>query len=250
MNQVAFYAVAVPSVILIGLSKGGFQGISMLSLPLMALVVPPIQAASIMLPVLLVQDVVSVWAYWKIWDARNVAILLPSAAMGILGGYLFAAHVETAMVELVLGLISLLFGMQQLIQFAGGAAVPGSRAGILLGFVCGAALGFTSMILHAGAPPFQFYVLRQKLQRDVFVGTGVIVFAVVNLIKVPPFIALDQFSRDNLFASLTLIPIAVASTWAGVLLVRRVRPDRFYVIISALLVLVGGKLAWDGFFGL
>lgn len=250
MSWIAFYAVALPSVVLVGLSKGGFQGISMLSLPLMALVVPPIQAASIMLPVLLVQDIVSVSAYWKMWDSRNVAILLPSATLGILGGYLFAAHVSTAAIELTLGLFSLAFGIQQLVLHARRLVAPGSRAGILLGFVCGVALGFTSMILHAGAPPFQFYMLRQRLERDIYVGTGVIVFAAVNLIKVPPFMALGQFTRENLFLSLTLVPIAVASTWVGVLLVRRVRPDSFFLIISALMVLVGGKLAWDGLAGL
>jgi uncharacterized membrane protein YfcA len=250
MDWVGFYAAAIPAVIFTGLSKGGFQGISMISVPLIALVVPPVQAAAIMLPVLLVQDVVSVSAYWKVWDPRNVAILLPSAAVGILGGYLFAAHVPTAGIQLALGLFSLIIGAQQLIVLARALVPPASPAGVMLGFICGAALGFTSMILHAGAPPYQYFVLRQRLPRDVFVGTGVIVFAVVNLIKVPPFIALGQFTRENLMTSVSLIPVAVAATWAGVLLVRRVRPDRFFAIISALMILVGAELAWEGWTGL
>ena len=73
-----FYPAAVPAVILLGLAKGGFSGLGLLSLPLMALVVSPVQAAAIMLPILIVQDVVTVWAYRHTWDRRNVVILLPA----------------------------------------------------------------------------------------------------------------------------------------------------------------------------
>jgi uncharacterized membrane protein YfcA len=43
-----------------------------------------------------------------------------------------------------------------------------------------------------------------------------------------------------------LLPLAIASTWAGVWLVRRVPGQAFYRIIYVLLILVGVKLAWDG----
>ena len=89
-----FYAVAVPAVTLLGLAKGGFSGLGLLSLPLMSLVVSPVQAAAIILPILLVQDVVSVWAYRRAWDKRNVMILLPSAIIGTGTGYLLAAPVS------------------------------------------------------------------------------------------------------------------------------------------------------------
>src|SRR5688572_21172971 len=79
-----FYAAAVPAVILMGLAKGGFSGLGLLALPLMALVVSPVQSAAIMLPILIVQDVVTVWAYRRTWDRRNVLILVPSATFGII----------------------------------------------------------------------------------------------------------------------------------------------------------------------
>ena len=101
------------------------------------------------------------------------------------------------------------------------------------------------MIANAGGPPFQIYVLPQRLPRDVFVGTGVLFFALVNWIKVPPYIALGQFTRDNLATSVALFPLAIASTWAGVLLVRRVSGERFYTIIYVLLTMVGLKLIWN-----
>ena len=57
IHDAAFYAVAVPAVLLMGLSKSGFLGgFGSLAVPLMALVVPVPQAAAIMLPLLLVMD--------------------------------------------------------------------------------------------------------------------------------------------------------------------------------------------------
>jgi uncharacterized membrane protein YfcA len=80
----------------------------------------------------------------------------------------------------------------------------------------------------------------------VFVGTGAILFALVNWIKVPPYLALGQFTTENLGTSFALFPVAIASTWAGVWLVRRVPAERFYTIIYILLIAVGLKLLYDG----
>src|ERR687890_2240541 len=116
-----FYAVAVPAVILVGLSKGGFRGLGLLSLPLMALVISPVRAAAIMLPILIVQDTVAVWAYRSQWDGRNLIILLPSAAVGVVLGYLLAEYVSDAGVALAVGLLSVGFAVRQL--FCGDAAL-------------------------------------------------------------------------------------------------------------------------------
>ena len=67
-----FYAVAIPAVVFLGLSKGGFSGIGMVSTPLVALVMPPLEAAAILLPILLVQDAVSVFVYRCVWDSWNL----------------------------------------------------------------------------------------------------------------------------------------------------------------------------------
>lgn len=242
-----FYAVAIPAVILVGLSKGGFAGISALSLPLLALQISPLQGAAIMLPILMVQDVVSVWAYWRKWDWANLKVLFPGAFVGILAGYLLAAYVSDAAFKLALGAISLLFGARYLLS--SGSETP-KPVHLQAGLFWGAMAGFTSMIANAGAPPFQIYVMPQRLPRDVFIGTSLIFFAVVNWVKVPPFIALGLFSRETLLTSFVLFPLAIAATWAGVLLVRRVSTERFYTIIYGLMMLVGVKLIWDGIAGL
>jgi uncharacterized membrane protein YfcA len=241
-----FYVAATPAVILLGLSKGGFSGVGMLSLPLMALFISPVQAAAITLPILIVQDVVSVWAFRHSWHGRNIAILLAGAVAGIALGYLLAARVSDAAVTLAVGLISVAFAVRRLILERGQGEVTPTPADVPRGLFWGVVTGFTSMIAHAGGPPFQIYVLPQRLQRDVFVGTGAIFFALINWIKVPPYIALGQFTSENLGTSVALFPLAIAATWAGVWLVRRVPAERFYTIIYGLLVCVGLKLVHDG----
>jgi uncharacterized protein len=245
-----FYAAAVPAVILLGLSKGGFRGIGLLALPMMALVISPIRAAAILLPILIVQDSVAVWAYRRAWDARNLMILLPSAAVGVVLGYLLAEYVSDAGISLAMGLLSILFAARQLWLERGGAAAPSKPGGVAAGWFWGILTGFTSLIVSAGGPTFQIYIMPQRLARDIFVGTGCIFFAVLNWIKIPPFFALGQLTPENLTTSFALFPLAIASTWAGVLLVRRVSGERFYTLIYALLVLVGLKLTWDGIAGL
>jgi uncharacterized membrane protein YfcA len=240
-----YLAAMVPAVILVGLAKGGFSGLGLLSLPLMALVVSPVQAAAIMLPILIVQDIVSVWAYRREFDRRNLATLLPGAILGVLAGYALAARVSDTAVGLAVGIISIGFAARQLLA-RGRTGARITRAAFLPGTVWGAVCGFTSMIAHAGGPPFQIYVMPQRLAPPVFVGTGAIFFALLNLMKVGPYVALGQFTHENLAASAALFPLAILSTLAGVWLLRRVPAERFYLIVYLLLIAVGLKLVFDG----
>ena len=153
-----FYVAAIPAVILMGLAKGGFAGLGLIAIPLMALVVSPIKAAALMLPILIVQDMVSTWAYRHVFDRRTLMIMLP----GCLGG-------------------------------------------VVLGWF----------------------------------------FTITNLIKVVPYFLLGQFSTENLGTSSALFPVALISTLAGIWLVRRMDPARFYTIIYVLTFAVGAKLIFD-----
>ncbi len=239
-----FYLAAVPAVILVGLSKGGFSGLSTLAMPLLSLAISPVRAAAIMLPILIVQDWVSVWAFRRDFDGRNLVILLPGALIGVAAGWLLAAHVDEAAVRLAVGVISIGFVIYMVLRDRrgrGGGAGEG-RAGVFWG----ALAGFTSFVSHAGSPPFQVYVMPQGLSPRVFAGTATMFFAAVNLLKVPPYFLLGQFSRDNLTVAATLFPVAIAATFAGVWLVRRVSADRFYGVVLLLTFLIGVNLSYDG----
>jgi uncharacterized membrane protein YfcA len=244
LNDPSFYFVALLSVSLMGLAKGGFAGVGALAMPLLALVISPIQAAAIMLPVLIVQDVVGVWAFRKSWDRGTLLLLIPSAAVGIVLGYLLAAKVSTAAVLAALGAISMIFAGYRLWVSRGGRVPVPRDAPALLGAALGVTSGFTSQIAHAGQPPFQMWVMPKNLAPTTLAGTNAIFFAVINWLKVPAYLALGQFTKVNLTAAALLMPVAIATTFAGVWLVRRVKPERFYTIIYLLMIAVGAQLIW------
>jgi len=240
-----FYALAIPAVILVGLAKGGFSGLGSAGLPLMALAISPVQAAAILLPILIVQDVVGVWSFRRTWDGRVLVAMLPGAVVGIFLGWLLAARVSADAVMATLGAISILFAVQRLWVERGGRIVASARSPAWVGSLFGVAAGFTSQIAHAGSPPFQIWVMPKRLDHLTFAGTAAIFFAVVNWLKVPAYLALGQFTRGNLLTAAALLPLAIASTFAGVVLVRRVSGTRFYTAIYLLMIAVGAKLLWD-----
>jgi uncharacterized protein len=242
----AFYLFAIPAVLVIGLAKGGFSGLGALAMPLMALGIDPITGAAILLPILIAQDVVSVAAFRKSWDGHVLAAMLPGAIAGVILGWWYAASVSSKGVLICVGAIALLFGLYRLWVERGGRIAASSNSPGWVGSLFGVATGFTSQIAHAGGPPFQMWVMPRKLPRDTFIGTTAIFFATLNWVKVPAYVALGQFTRANALATLALLPFAIGGSLAGVWLIRKVSPERFYTLVYALMVVAGAKLLWDG----
>ncbi len=229
----------------LGLAKGGLSGAGTLATPILALAISPVQAAAILLPILIVQDVISVWAFRHSWNRRIVAVMLPGSLVGIVAGWALAEFVAVEAVMGAIGLISILFGLWRLWIERGGRVAAAVNSPDWVGTLFGAASGFTSQIAHAGGPPFQMWVTPKKLPHAEFAGTTAVLFAMINWAKVPAYVALGQFSSANLVASAWLVPVAVATTLGGVWVVRRMRGRTFYTLINVLLVGLGLKLLVD-----
>lgn len=230
------------AVILVGLAKGGFAGLGAAAIPLLALVMDPVAAAGVLLPILMAQDIVSVWAFRKCFDARTLLLTIPGAAGGIFFGWWFAAVVDADAVRGLVGVIALAFGSYRLLPNLSRRLQMKGPAPEWLGIVMGGVSGFTSQIAHAGGPPFQIWALSRNFPHLVFVGTSSIFFAIINWMKVPAYLALGQFNGQNLILTALFMPLAIASTFAGVWLVKRVSPARFNFIINLLMVTIGLEL--------
>ncbi|MFK8016347.1 MAG: sulfite exporter TauE/SafE family protein [Gammaproteobacteria bacterium] len=238
-----FYLAAIPSVLITGVSKGGFGGVALLAVPLMALVVSPVQAAGIMLPILLVMDIQSLYAYRGAYDKRNLILLLPSAVIGIAIGAFAAQFINDDWIRIIVGTIAIVFALNHWFRASAKNTVknPSGASGVFLG----AFSGFTSFLAHAGAPPFQLYMVPQRLDRKIYAGTSVVFFAAVNFIKIIPYAMLGMLAPANLTTSLVLLPLAPIGVYLGVLANRRLSNEMFYNTIYASIFLVGLVLFWQ-----
>ncbi|MBR0758061.1 sulfite exporter TauE/SafE family protein [Bradyrhizobium jicamae] len=234
------YLIAGLAVMCLGLSKGGFIGFGMIATPLLALVIPPLQAAALLLPIMLTQDVFSAWVFRHECDYRTLAIMLPGTLVGIAIAWIFATHIEQAMVRLTVGLVGVSFA----ISHWGGLKMRAKSSGA--GLLWGTVAGFTGTLANAGGPPFLVFALSQDFSKMVFVGTAAMFFLALNAVKLGPFFALGQFSSENLMTSLLLLPLAIVANAVAIRLVRRIPSSAFYRVSYALVFAVSAGLIWQG----
>ena len=239
-----FYAVAVPAVLLVGLSKSGFAtGFGSLATPLMALMLPAPQAVAIMLPLLMVMDATGLQQLWRERDRQLVRRLLPWGLLGIAVGSLLFGLLSSKAVAGLLGVLTLGFLAQRLFLAPRTGAPPPAP---WVGPVSATASGFTSFVAHAGGPPLIAYLLPMKMEPRVLSATMAVFFAVINAAKVLPYMMLGLMDARNLATSFLLLPLAPLGVWAGVWLVRRVSSTWFYRLAYLGMLLTGCKLLWDG----
>jgi uncharacterized membrane protein YfcA len=239
-----FYAVAIPAILLVGISKGGFgSGAGMFATPLIALTLPIPQAAAILLPILCVMDAAGLWAYRGTFSREVLRTILAGGLAGIALGTLTFRYFDEAVIRIVLGAMALGFVVQRYALRARTSAATPSRG---RGFFWSLISGITSTIAHAGGPPLSIYILPLRLDKALMVGTTVVFFAVVNVAKLVPYAWLGLFDARNLATSAVLAPLAPVGIWLGVNLMRRLPEALFYRICYAILAVVGVKLIWDG----
>jgi len=240
-----FYAAAMPAVLILGLSKGGFgPGSGLLALPLLSLTIAPLQAAAITLPVLCVMDLAGLWGYRGTWDRKNMAIMLPGALIGIVIGTLTAGWVSNQSVQLIIGAVAVAFVLHKWLGRENGApTLPHLGKGLFWS----AMSGFTSFIAHAGSPPLSIYLLPQRLDKTLYVGTNVVFFAALNFIKVFPYAWLGQFTPITLGTAAMLTPVAVGGVYLGIWLHRFMSDAAFYRVVYLITFGCGLKLLADGF---
>jgi len=239
LSDPAFMAVALLGVTLLGVSKGGFFGLGVMALPLMSLFVSPLQAAAIILPTTLAQDVLTVWIYRRTWSAPNLKIMLPSMAVGIFIAWFLAASMSPAHIRLAVGLIAALFVIRHwLARWFENLIRPSTATGIFFGTLG----GFTTMLANAGGPAWQMHLLPQKLDKFIYVGTVTMLFAAGNILKIPAFATLGYLTMENLLVGAALVPVAVASNYLGIWLVRRTPVTLFFQIAYVLMFVIAVEL--------
>ena len=242
-----FYLVAIPALLIMGISKGGLGGgLGIVSVPLMSLVIAPTQAAAIMLPILCVMDGFALWGFRGQYDKPNLRTILPAALLGIGVGAATYSYLSDSHIRLMVGLIALVFSLNWLYHRMRGNNPAAKAPHRIKGWIFGAISGFTSFSVHSGGPPLDMYLLPQRLPKGVFVGTTIIFFAVANYTKLIPYAWMGLLDTSNLMTSLSLIILAPIGVRLGMLLHHRLSDGWFYWLCYCLLLVAGIKLSVDG----
>ncbi len=246
-----FYLVAIPAVITIGISKAGIGGTGSLATPLMALVVSVPQAAALLLPSICIADIFAIWAFRRTWDRKNLSIMIPGATIGVIVGTLSFKYLDPAFIKLIIGSIAVIFSSLKFIDYLRKKILPPLIGPNIIkgGFWC-AVCGFTSFVAHSGGPPLNVYMIPQRLDKSIYMGTLAIFYTYVNYAKIGPYWWLGQFNITNLSTSLILLPIVPIGIFIGLWIQRRIDDVLFYRAIMTLLFATGIKLLYDGFIGL
>ena len=239
-----FYVTATIALLIVGIAKGGLGGgIGIVGVPLMSLVIDPIRAAAIMLPILLVMDAFAVRAWWQRWDLKNLRTMIPGAVLGTLIGFATFRMLSTDAMRLLVGALALVISLS---WFAARSLPEPKPSSLGRGTFWSTLSGFTSFSIHAGGPPAQVYLLSQQLDKTTFQATTVAFFFFVNALKLPFYAWLDQLEFANLSTSLVLAPLAPLGIWLGHVLHHRIDERVFYRIVYASLIIIGAKLIYDG----
>ena len=239
-----FWVTAVFTVILVGIAKAGFGGgVGVIATPLQALTIPVTEAAALLLPLLIIIDMISIYHYRKNYDRPSIRLMIPSAAVGILIGSLFFGVFSSneRVLKLGIGLLAVAFVIFQLFRTQIMGQLEGKRPSATSGIFFSGLAGFTSTLAHAGGPPATIYLLPQKLPRQLFVGTTVVFFTAVNLIKLIPYSVLGLLKVGNI-TTILAPPLCYLGVRLGIYLNGRFTDKWFNRLIYSLLFLTGAQL--------
>ncbi|MGV3755973.1 MAG: sulfite exporter TauE/SafE family protein [Verrucomicrobiota bacterium] len=256
--SISSWVIAYAAVLFIGLSKAGFGGgLGMLTTPLCVMAFGPKDAVGILLPLLCAGDAFTLYHYWGKWEKRNVMFLLPGVLIGVLVGVQLIGHFSARQFNIVIGILAIVFVIFQLTKERIFAAESAFKPNHRIALPFGLGIGITSTFAHGAGPVAALYLVPQKLAKEVFVATNILIFTCVNWIKMP-FFVLDRtmidvpvlaanalINQETLLKSLILLPILPIGVWVGVWLNRKVSEKVFMRLVYLFTFLTGLHLIFN-----
>ena len=258
MSDPASICLAALAVLFIGVSKAGFGGgLGMLTTPLCVLAFGAKDAIGILLPLLCAGDAFSLYHYWGKWERKNLKYLLPGVVVGVFIGVQLVGKFSARELNIAIGALAVLFVVFQLVKEkifrAEGAFAPNH----LIGVPCGIGAGVTSTFAHGAGPVVSVFLIPQQLQKEIYVGTTVLVFTWINWIKLP-FFCVDRsvvplpwlteralINQDTLLKSLAFLPLIPLGVWLGIWLNRKFSERVFVKFVYASTFLTGLELIFQ-----
>lgn len=232
--------------LIVGASKGGLATAGALAVPILSIWMDPFVAAGLLLPIFIISDVFGVWLYRREYSAKNVLLLIPAGLLGVVIASFLTPYISSTIAALMTGLIGLLYCAQVLLKKLRmqNTAVPFRP---VRGVFWGALTGITSFISHTGSPPFQSFVLPQKLPKMHYAGTNTLVFAAINLFKLPAYASVGLMTNFHWPTFVAMATVASIGAVLGRKLAQRLPDYVYFFVIQILLFVVSTYLVVKAF---
>ena len=239
-----FFITVIPAIILYGIAKSGLGGsMTLISIPLMTIVMPLNEALGIVLPILIFSDFIATYKYRKEFDLSTLKLMVPFAAIGVVIGSLTFSYFSENLLKFIIGLMGFLFAGHYFFLKKNKEAK--SEKNFLKGGICSTISGFTSFCVHAGGTPVSIYLLPLRLKKEIYAGTRIIFFTFMNLIKLPFYINLSMTNFVTFKQSVILFPVAFLGILIGYKLLKIIDEKLFYNILYALILVSSTKFIFD-----
>lgn len=201
----------------VGLSKTGIAGLSILFVGLLANVMPARQSTGVILPMLILGDVAGVLLYRRHTEWRHLWKLFPWTAAGVVAGWLALGRIDDSQTKRLVGaILALMIAVHYWRKFRAAkveAEVAHAPAWIAAG--TGLLAGFTTLVANAAGSVMTIYLLAMRLPKLGFLGTNAVFFLLLNWFKVPFMVNLGLINRESLALNLKLAPAVVAGCLLG-----------------------------------
>ncbi|NQU42179.1 sulfite exporter TauE/SafE family protein, partial [bacterium] len=260
VNPLFYILLTAGGTFIIGLSKAGFGGsVGILATPLFLLALPGNVALSMILPLLIVCDIFTWRQFPTEWHPKSYVLLCLGALVGLgFGLYCLLWFGQGDVdgdrwIRIIVGVVSLFFCILKV--FRSGRERPAFEPNLLSGGIIGALAGFVTMVAHAAGPLVNMFLLPQRLDRRVFVGTTARYYLTMNSLKVPLYVAASFLAKDLNYITLDtlkwdawLVIFGILGVAAGAWLNRRMSGQIFNAVIYVFLAITGAKMLYDGIF--
>ncbi|MGA0034168.1 MAG: sulfite exporter TauE/SafE family protein [Burkholderiales bacterium] len=168
---------------------------------------------------------------------REIFLLLPFMALGILCGVWLLVRVHAELLIGGLGLFVTFFGLSYILKRGKGFPLP-HWSGAPLGMFGGA----TSAVFGIGGPIYVFFLTGRGATPTQIRATVPMIFMFTTLARIALFIAAGLYSPASLVAAGALLPVMALGVWTGHHLHLNMSQQTVVRVMGALLVVNGISL--------
>ena len=223
--------------LLIGMSKTGVPGVSMVVIPILAIMFGGKQSTGILLPMLIMADVFGVSYYHRHANWLHIVRALPWAIAGVLialvvGNWVNDQQFKSLIAMIIFGSVALMIWRDRKKEKA---SVPNNW---WFAAIMGISGGFATMIGNAAGPIFAIYLLALRLPKNEYIGTAAWFFFIINAFKFPLHVfSWHTISGTSLLLDLITLPTIALGAFTGIWIIKKLTADlyRWMVIVVTVL---------------